>query len=175
MTDDGAYALTGLQDIWSLSLRGTRISDIGVSMLGALHGLKLICLDQTLIEGNGLQQLPTTHKISVFLDGCALSESSLAEFINSHQLIKILSLNDTGVGDELMPTIAALAGLEDLRLHGTAVTDKGMRSFLGHPTLGMLYVERTSVTSAMAIELKARSPQSLIVYYDGKRTSQNAQ
>ena len=164
LSDAGIDALLELSQVWSLSLAGTKITDAGVSKLLTLRRLAIVHLEEVKLHGWGLHALPNTDRMYLYLNGCPIRDDALIPFVTSNDRVAILSLNESTVGDTAMSAIASLPGLTDLRLESTMVTDNGVKYLVGHPSLSMLYLERTGVSIEMIHQLKSRSPNDLIVY-----------
>jgi len=96
------------------------------------------------INESGLKHLRNLPVEKLFLSGCSISDRE-ADEIAALKDLKILSLNETWVGDE---TLAHLTGLplEKLYLNNTFISDKGVQNLKGLP-LKKLYLEGTDITN----------------------------
>ncbi|MFN0199268.1 MAG: leucine-rich repeat domain-containing protein [Planctomycetaceae bacterium] len=162
LTDAGIDSLLGLTNVWSLTLSDTKITDAGVAKLSKLNSLGLVMLNRTQIRGYGLWNFPQGAD-NLYLEGCPVTDEGIAGFLKTHDKTRILSLSGTQVTDAILPLLAQIESLEDLRLENTMVTDAGIQHLCGHKTLGRIYLAGTGVSEEMIVRLKRKS-RSLIVY-----------
>src|SRR5207248_8761144 len=78
--------------------------------------------------------------------------------------LKLLSLNQTGVGDRAARALSKLQRLNEVRFSHTNLTGAGLSAFAGHPYLDVIYVEGCAVTRNAVKALKKASPRELMVY-----------
>lgn len=166
LSDAGIGPILNCQQIWSLCLSGTKVSDEGVSRLGELRKLSLLSLNNTSVRGFGLAGLPRTERMYLHLNDSQVNNEGLLAFLDTDPSIEILALSGTLVTDAAMAFIARIRRLVELRLERTSISDAGVREFIGHPSLRMLYVGGTAVSQTMVQLLKNRSPQPLTVYFE---------
>ncbi len=165
LSDAGIEALLGLENVWSLQLSGTNITDAGVARLGQMKRVSILNLSMTGIRGHGLSGLHDIERMNLYLEGCLVTDEGLRTYLASHRGIETLSLNATQITDESMPALAALPMLIDLRLNHTAVTDAGIRHWIGHPRLSSIYLEGTEVSREMVQQLRDHEPHHVLIVY----------
>ena len=78
--------------------------------------------------------------------------------------LKLVSLNQTNVGDRAAIALASLRRLDEVRFSHTKLTDKGLAAFSGHPSLEAINVEGCAVTKTAVKALKKCSSRDLTVY-----------
>ncbi|MFN0195539.1 MAG: hypothetical protein ACKVT0_02260 [Planctomycetaceae bacterium] len=168
LTDKGINYFLSLQHIWSLDLTGTKITDKGVSKLTKLNELGIVRLDRTQIQGHGLKYLPDVSRTRCYLyvENCPISDDGLRGFLETHSSYDTISLSGTLITDALLPAIAAIKNLAELRLNNTMVSDDGVRFLCGHPSLCMLYVRGTRVSKEMVERLKREGAKNLMIYQE---------
>ena len=96
--------------------------------------------DEHLLELNAIQNV-----IWLNLAGTEISNAGLKNLQNMP--LKKLHLERTQIGDEGMPSIATLVGLEYLNLYGTKVTDAGLEQLKDLKNLQKVYVWQSAVTA----------------------------
>lgn len=163
VTDDGLVQIRNLPHLWSLLLDDTTVSDSVFTALSSLPQLSLLSLNRTRVTGIGLADLPDNEYFSLCLDSTLVTDGAVAAFAEHRANLKLISLNETSVGNDAARALAKLTTLDDVRLSGTALTDDGLAAFAGHPHLEVIYVEGCKVTKRAVKALKA-SNRGLTVY-----------
>jgi hypothetical protein len=151
VTDKGAMTIKNFFRLERLDLRDTRISDPGVQ---ALMGLPLVELDlgpevtdKGIVRLAGFPALGQLDLSETKVTGDGLAALSKLPL---HTLFLGKSLTDTG-----MPALAKLKGLRRLDLTGAAITDSGAYQGLRLAGLEELALTRTGVTNALLWRLAA--------------------
>ena len=157
LSDRGVDSFTHLEPIWSLSLERTHVTDQGVAMLAPLENLRLLSLEDTAVVGYGLCELPSPPE-DIYLDGCPVTDDAVKKMATHLPGLRRLALKNTAVTDDCLAALAELTKLESLRLTRTQVTDKGIASFRGHPSLFTLEVRDTFVSKKEEERLEESSP-----------------
>jgi len=125
----------------SLLLGGSsNISDEGLAFLKGLQRLEQITLGNTPITDAGLRNLAELTSLrAIDLTGCGsgITDAGLAELARIKDL-GILRLSQTAVGGKGLSALQSLTQLETLDLSGARVTDDGLKSLAGHPSLRFL-------------------------------------
>jgi len=79
-------------------------------------------------------------------------------FFKSLNKLKILHLENSGIGDKVLTDVANLSELEYLNLYGTFVTDEGLKSLKTLKKLKALYLWKSKVTEEGVKKLKEVLP-----------------
>ncbi|HEX7379707.1 MAG TPA: hypothetical protein VF278_21465 [Pirellulales bacterium] len=149
--------LTRLTGLRSINLRGTRISDAGLTGFDALTNLEEIWLDALGIarEGFGvgdgaMRVLGRLHKLrTANLRFTKITDGGLAELARCGSLTD-LDLEGTNVSDASMPHLVALPGLERLSLGGYSsrvnLTNEGLKPIGKLVNLTRLNLSGTRIT-----------------------------
>lgn len=128
ITDDGLKEIARRKQLTTLVLAWTKITDVGLAEISQLTNLRTLDLRNTPITDRGLQELKS-------LDG----------------LTRLL-LFDTKIGDNGLDYIKDLE-LTHLDLHGTRVTDHGLKVICGIRSLTSLNLSLTPITDAGVSDL----------------------
>lgn len=164
VTDKGMEGLGRLEHLRTISLAGSKISDRGIKSLTSCSRLSIIDFSFTRILGRTLSALPRVGRENIYLDNSDICNSGIIEFSVAHPETERISLNNTNVDDEIMPTLSRLEGLCELRLESTQITDAGVIAMAGHKSLRMIYLGGTSVSDDTVRLLKEQAPMPLTVY-----------
>lgn len=163
LTDRGINYFTHIEGLWSVDLSCTLVTDRGVSELAQLEEVSLLNLRETVVVGEGLCALPVDNRLDVYLDRCPVTDAAVVAFSRRLTNLTALSLLGTLVTDRCLPNLAKLPNIEMLRLTETNITDSGILSLVGHPSLVTLEIGGTAVSVEAEEQLKASSPNELIV------------
>jgi hypothetical protein len=129
-----------------LHLRGSSITDDGLSNITGMPNLRLLELSQTGITGKGIQHLTRLPKLdSLHLGQTKITDAGVKEFKNLPAL-KRLFLSDTQITDAGLKELKNLPKLERLDLSKTLITDAGLKHLLEIPTLRICEVDFSKVT-----------------------------
>jgi internalin A len=140
ITDQGMSAIKGWKNLKHLNVRGTRISDGTLAIVGTLTGLESLDIAYTEITDNGLDALvPLTHLTELSLGRSRLGENAL-EVLRLMTTLQYLDLGgphpgpggkrETGgspLPDSVPRAVATLKGLRVLRLDHSRITSDGLR------------------------------------------------
>jgi hypothetical protein len=163
VTDDGLMAIQSLPQVWSLILDDTIVSDRGCAMLGNMQRLTLLSLNRTRVTGLGLASLNDNEHFSVYLECTPATDEGVVALTQRLSNLKLISLNQTQVGDAAARALAKMPRLNEVRFSHTKVTDDGLTAFAGHPCLEAIYVEGCRVTK-MAVAALKKLQRRLTVY-----------
>jgi hypothetical protein len=164
ITDRGLIEIGELPQVWSLILNDTTVSDDGCAALAEMRQLRLLSLNRTRVTGHGVAALRDNKFFNVYLEGTPATDEGVIALAQRISNLKLISLNDTGVGDSAARALAKLRRLDDVRLSHTRITQEGLDAFSGHPSLEVIYVEGCSVSKSAVNTLKKVSPHPLTVY-----------
>jgi len=114
-----------------LNLKGTRLTDRGLTPLLKLSGLHALIVDQSAIDGSGVLNLPAKQVVWLGLMNCNLNDSHLPSISKQwgHSL-QTLDLSNTRISNEGLKSVVASPRLVNLRIGGTSVDAVGLGSFL---------------------------------------------
>jgi serine/threonine protein kinase/Leucine-rich repeat (LRR) protein len=132
VTDQGLTALRGFDRLVDLNLSGTQITDEGVKVLSSFAQLHELDLTRTRITNHAVSHLAALPNLSVL----KLSDNNLTDAALLH-----------------LPHVRSLA------LDGTGVTDAGLQQLATQTGLGFLSVSRTKVTPFGIAKLQAALPK----------------
>jgi internalin A len=130
------------QDVASVNLDGTQVSDADLRLIGRLRHTKKLSLNRTDISDEGLASI---HGMSQLIYLGLMKTKVTSEGIRllpQPQNAWVLVLEDTSVGDE---AVSNLSGCQFLNLQGTKVTSEGMKGLAESKTLIDLSISRTAV------------------------------
>ncbi len=139
---DATMAQVGrLDQLDTVLLRDSSLSDTGLAHLSGLANLSILDLGQTRITGAGLAHLKGLSKLQV------------------------LDLVGTHVTDDGLAHLNGLSNLMQLNLNSTHVTDAGLVHLMGLTELHVLEVVGTQVTEEGAKELEQALPLMMSYRY----------
>lgn len=143
--------LTGLR---RLELTETDIDDAALSYLSKLHNLEYLSLSSTLVKGNSLERLNSSHLKNLHLGSLTLSPKAYRTISNFKEL-RWLSLGRSHVLNEALVEVARLPKLEALVIpENIDITDAGVKKLIILKHLSRLDVADTAVTPAGILALK---------------------
>jgi hypothetical protein len=163
ITDRGLLAIHKLPQVWSLMLDATAVSDEGCAALAGMQHLSLLSLNRTRVTGHGLANLRDNEHFNVYLEGTPATDDGVIAIAQRISNLKLISVNQTTVGDRAARALAKLQRLNDVRFSHTKLTDDGLAAFSGHPFLEVIYVEGCAVSKAAVSALK-KARRRLTVY-----------
>lgn len=164
LTDAGIEGFVNCRDLRALNLGRTPVTDVGIEKLKVLPRLRILKLDELTVAGYGLAELADHERFDLYAENCPITSDGLSAYLIRPRHVETLSLIGSEIDDTIMPKIASLPILYDLRLSNTSVTDNGVQELLGHPRLGYIYLEGTGVSAEMAEKLRSASPKKLTIY-----------
>jgi hypothetical protein len=163
ITDRGLLAIHKLPQVWSLILDDTAVSDEGCAALSEMPQLSLLSLNRTQVIGHGLSKLRDNEHFNVYLESTPATYDGVIALAERISNLKLISLNQTSVGDRTAKALAKLQRLNDVRLSHTKLTDEGLAAFSGHSFLEAIYVEGCAVSKPAVSALK-KARRKLTVY-----------
>lgn len=114
-----------------LNLRGTLLTDQGLSSLKNLTDLQVLIIDQSKLDGSGILNLKTRHLSYLGLPNSQLDDANLKKIIERWGgELTSLDLSNTRVSNAGLKELIDLPKLASLRIGGTLVTPQGVRDFL---------------------------------------------
>ena len=165
VTDKGLMEIHKLPQVWSLVLDDTTVSDEGCAALTEMPQLSLLSPElRTRVVGHGLSALRDNEFFNVYLEGTPARDEGVIALAQRISNLKLISLNQTSVGDLAARALAKLPRLNDVRLSHTKLTDVGLAAFSGHPHLDVIYVEGCAITKSAVKALKKATRRGLTVY-----------
>lgn len=133
-------------DLHTLDLSRSEISDISLSHLKKLTQLKVLELTATSITDDGLQFLtPLAELRGLGLSHCHISGAGIKHLRNLTDL-RELWMSGADLGDVDLPNLYNMAKLVQLGLSGTKVTDTGLPHLKRLSSLLRIYLFNTQVT-----------------------------
>lgn len=143
MTPQAIKALAKLENLESLSLWGTAVTDDDIRQLAGLSNLRRIDLAFTDVTGESLRTLSLLEKlVSVRLEGCDVTDEHLPLLAKMPQLA-MLYLGRTKVTDAGLQHLRRLRKLNLLQLSDCAITDEGLASLGDLPVIQHLWLSKT--------------------------------
>ena len=133
-------------DLHTLDLSRSEISDISLSHLEHLTGLKVLELTATNVSNEGLNYLqPLKALQGLGLSHCNISGVGLGFLQNLHDL-RELWMSGAQLGDADLHTLSGLQKLVQLGMSGTQITDAGLKRLSSLRSLIRIYLFNTNVT-----------------------------
>jgi hypothetical protein len=156
VNDEGLAFLANLRRLKHLSLRKTRLTNLGLAHLRALINLEALNLDSTAVSDAGMIELAELPRlIELSLNETQATGKGLG---NLSPRLVILRIADNDLGDEDVLELQSLSAIIELDLRGADITDRGLESFPPLPNLTRLYLSRTKVTPNGIAMLRRRLP-----------------
>ena len=122
VTDRGILELRQLSDLETLSLCNLQVSKASLGQLSC-QNLDTLYLYETSISDDDLEVMSRFPKLKLLgLKGTAVTDTGLKHLVGLANL-KELELTGTKITDECVPTLTRLNGLEKLGLSDTAISD----------------------------------------------------
>jgi hypothetical protein len=163
ITDRGLLAIHKLPQVWSLILDDTAVSDEGCAGLAEMQQLSLLSLNRTRVAGHGVAKLRDNEHFNVYLEDTPATDEGVIAIAQQISSLKLISVNQTNVGNPAAKALSKLQRLNDVRFSHTKLTDEGLAAFSGHPFLEVIYVEGCAVSKAAVGALK-KARRRLTVY-----------
>lgn len=163
MSGKGSGSLAPLADLQSndlhtLDLSRSEITDISLSHIEHLSGLKVLELTSTNITDAGMTHLKDlTGLQGLGLSHCHVTGESVKE-LSKLQDLRELWMSGADLNDDQLDYITVLKNLVQLGLSGTRITNEGLLTLAKIKSLVRLYVFNTSVTKEGTEKLRELSP-----------------
>ncbi len=145
------------EEVVSLNLGGTRISDRGLKELSGFKNLISLDLQFTAVTDVGLKELVHFKNLTMLQVKLRVTDEGLRH-LAALEALTYLDLNGNQVSDAGLRHLAGLKNLATLSLNGTPVTDAGLKELTLLPRLTSLSVANTKVTEAGAAEWQRVRP-----------------
>ncbi|MBU6450252.1 MAG: hypothetical protein KGS72_00625 [Cyanobacteria bacterium REEB67] len=142
----------GLEDLTTLWLTGTSVTDNDLKAFQNLKAIKHLALKSTGITNAALTTLAGFGNLTHLHLPRQISDEGLQALSASKSLIE-LDLSYSSITDAGLAFIKNMAQLETLYVNDTAVTDSGLAHLKGHPALKVLFLNGTRVTDRGLDEL----------------------
>jgi hypothetical protein len=163
ISDRGLLAIRDLPQVWSLILDDTAISDESCVALADMQQLSLLSMNRTHVVGHGLAKLCDNEHFNIYLEGTPTTDEGVIALAQRISNLKLISLNQTKVGDSAAQVLSRSLRLGDVRFSHTNLTDKGLAAFTNHPSLEVIYVKGCDVSKVAVSSLK-KARGELTVY-----------
>lgn len=190
LTAAGLEQLSGIENLWSLSMRNANLKDEDVATVAALSGLKTLDLGLNRDLGDGalkvIAELPALETLT--LDTTAVSDNGVARLAGHQQLRRLnllqtaitdaafthlgqipslqnLNVSSTAVTGSGFGALANLSALEEIALRGTSLTDEAVETLSGITSLQRLFIWDSGITDA-AVPHLAKLPNLKTLYLD---------
>jgi Protein of unknown function (DUF4240)/Leucine rich repeat/Leucine Rich repeat len=163
MSGKGSGSLAPLADIQSddlhtLDLSRSEITDISLSHIEHLSGMKVLELTSTNITDAGLIHLKALTSLQgLGLSHCHISGHGISD-LASLQGLRELWMSGADLSDAELEHITVLNNLVQLGLSGTKITNEGLMRLAKIKSLVRLYVFNTAVTKEGTEKLRELSP-----------------
>lgn len=163
MSGKGSGSLAALADLHSddlhtLDLSRSEITDVSLSHIEHLCGLKVLELTSTNITDAGMTHLKDLTSLQgLGLSHCHVSGESVKE-LSKLQELRELWMSGADLNDGELKYITALKNLVQLGLSGTKITNEGLLTLAKIKSLVRLYVFNTSVTKEGTEKMRELSP-----------------
>lgn len=173
VTSAGVAILVGhVPKLEILSLSHTLVDDLAMSYIGMMPSLKLVDLNNTIINGfihqdgaepNLISSLTALHSLkgleSLNLE-CANIKDAAVDPLSSFQELRLLSLKSPSLTDISLYHLSSLPKIRNLGIREAVLTDSGLFSFRPPATLEMLDLRGCWLLTEDAIlSFRKRHPQ----------------
>ena len=149
--DEGTSALRGWKQLARLNLRGTKITDATLEMLGGLTTLEALDIGYAQLTDVGLDYLTSLSRLTwISMGGNKLTDTGL-QFLRQLPQVTYLDIagtqrTDSGLwsitlAEQGVDAIAGMAELRELHAGGTALSVNGLRRLAGLPKLERLSLQ----------------------------------
>lgn len=146
------------EDLHTLDLSRSEITDISLSHIEHLAGMKVLELTSTNITDAGMTHLKDLTSLQgLGLSHCHVSGQCVKELLNLQEL-RELWMSGADLNDSELDYIAALKNLVQIGLSGTKITNDGLLTLAKIKSLVRLYVFNTSVTKEGTEKLRELAP-----------------
>jgi internalin A len=136
--DDNMHLLKSIENLTSLDLSHTRITDEGLKELKGFKDLTVLMLADTMVTDAGLQELSDLKSLTILeLTRTSTTDVGLKQ-LSGLTALKCLILNETSITDAGLKEFGGLPKLELLELQSTQITDAGLKELAGLQKLELL-------------------------------------
>lgn len=157
ISDAGVEHLKSLSHLTTLTIGDTRVTNAGLEALTSLDQLQFIGLHGTRVNDEGVKHLKAfPHLKSLFLSKTDVTDESI-NTVKGLTDLELLWLAETRITDAGLAELAALSKLKSLSLEKTAITDDGLLHLAGLRELVYLDVRGTKVTVSGLSRLTTRN------------------
>ena len=159
VTDEGLKEVTGLKNLKLLWLKNEQITDAALRTLrenGLLHTLV------GKMQKQGGAPMSADDIEAVYLNNTRVTDNGLKELAGLNNLTELFLDFNTQVTDGGLKELAGMKNLQKLSLFSTKVTDVGLKELVGLTNLQELNVGLTKVTDAGVRQLQMALPKAKI-------------
>ncbi len=149
LSDEGLEAISKIKSLRFLSISvGSLITKKGIECLRQLPNLNHFELIVTEIPPGTFDVLSQMHNLThlSFFDSTNISLKDIAKFSKGNPKLCFLDLSDTGLTDDLIPVVAKLKELQEVRLASLKLTDKHLDLLAQLPKLQRINLAGTGIT-----------------------------
>ena len=157
VTDKALKQVAELRNLTKLNVQNTKVTDKGLKELAGLTKLMELALTESQLSDANLRVL---REISLL--NCLEQAGAGRKRPTSAAEITSLALCRSPVTDAGLRELAVLQNLTWLDLRDTRVTDVGLKELAGLKSLAMLLLQSTQVTDAGVAELRKALPKCTI-------------
>jgi hypothetical protein len=146
--DDGVGLLSNLNQLQSLNLTSSSLTDAALAHVARLTELQKLYLGDTQIKGPGLAYLESLPELNYLsLTSLELDEQSL-QYVARLKKLEQLGLDETPITDAALVHLRDLTNLKVLWLNRTNITDAGLAELQGLSSLNKLVLTGTRITGS---------------------------
>lgn len=169
VTDQGALHLAALPNLQELQIsRNPGVGDATLRWVAEHPFAVALLITKSSVTDEGLTYLVDSGMRRIELNGCqAITAAGLKTLsqVESLETIKLSGLQS--VTDEILAHLAVLPDVNNLDLHETPVTDKGLQALERMTSLRELRIYQTQVTAAGVARLHEALPACTIIWDGG--------
>ena len=149
LSDEGLEAISKIKSLRFLSISvGSLLTKKGFEHLRELPNLNHFELLVTVIPSGTFDVISQMHNLVhlSFFDSTNISLTDISKITAGNSKLCFLDLSDTGFNDDLIPIIAKLKELQELRLASLKLTDKHLDLLAQLPKLKRINLADTNIT-----------------------------
>lgn len=162
--DAGICALENLQDLWSVVLDHSPVSDVGLRHLATFKSISLLSACGTRVTGGGLSAFARHAQLDAYLNHCPIEDKALDASLSEMPLLRRLALEHTTVSCTGLKTLPVCTELEDLRLSFTRVTSDIFSILRRLPKLGTVYLKGLELDAHAISEWQSSLKRDITIY-----------
>ncbi|HEV3005559.1 MAG TPA: hypothetical protein VGX78_13930 [Pirellulales bacterium] len=161
ISDSDLAGLVDLAELRELTLRTTRVGDVGLSYIGKLVDLEKLVLGETSVTDAGLKSLTGLKQLKTLnFERAEATAAGFAELTALEQLV-LLRFGQSRIGDDALAIIDRWPKLRSLILQRAPITDAGLAHLKDQNLAGLesLYLEGTEVSEEGLADLQQALPR----------------
>lgn len=110
----------------TVDLSDTKVTDELFPDVNRIPNLRVVRMANTLVGSNAIRILASCRKLDrMDISQTGLTSSDMQPFEN-HTKLRCFIANDTGIDDEVVPTLISCTGLVQIEIHNTRLTEAGV-------------------------------------------------